>query len=383
MIQKIVWSFCLVWVVLGSGCGKKSRMPDMQGAKILSIDVEHDIKTESDFVNALDSVRFIIIKDSAVVGISKVVAYNDCYYILDRTQNVVSVLDGDGNLKYRLSRKGRAKHEYLEISDFTVSGEKLTVYDQSAMRMIDYDISTGIYMSSFDVQDIYSNVCRIDNNLLVAYSSYGLSTAENKMLAVFDSSVVDRYIEKPFFLNERINIEQSSPVSRYMDRMYVTPLFSDFIYSVDSDSVKSRYYIDFGKYQLPERFYRRVDNEDSNKMLSDIYKSDYAHNVDHFIETKDYIYFIFAYHLDDYSVYYNKKTSKCLLFIKTAFGEDTRIWACNNHVSNTETDFVSWLYLANVQDDVESPNPILQKLIGIASEAGGRYEFAIAVYKFK
>lgn len=118
-------------------------------------------------------------------------------------------------------------------------------------------------------------------------------------------------------------------------------------------------------------------------MLSDIYKSDYAHNVDHFIETKDYIYFIFAYHLDDYSVYYNKETSKCLLFIKTAFGEDTRIWACNNHVSNTELDFVSWLYLANVQDDVESPDPILQKLIGIASEAGGRYEFAIAVYKFK
>ena len=32
---------------------------------------------------------------------------------------------------------------------------------------------------------------------------------------------------------------------------------------------------------------------------------------------------------------------------------------------------------------MESPNPILQKLIGIASEAGGRYEFAIAVYKFK
>lgn len=373
----------MVWAVLGSGCGKKSRMPDIQGAKILSVDVERDIKTESDFVNALDSVRFIIIKDSAVVGISKVVAYNDCYYILDRSQNVVSVLDGDGNLKYRLSRKGRAKHEYLEISDFTVSGEKLTVYDQSAMRMIDYDISTGMYMSSFDVQDIYSNVCRIDNNLLVAYSSYGLSTAENKMLAVFDSSVVDRYIEKPFFLNELINIEQSSPVSRYMDRMYVTPLFSDFIYSVDSDSVKSRYYIDFGKYQLPERFYRRIDNEDSNKMLSDIYKSDYAHNVDHFIETKDYIYFIFAYHLDDYSVYYNKETSKCLLFIKTAFGEDTRIWACNNHVSNTELDFVSWLYLANVQDDVESPDPILQKLIGIASEAGGRYEFAIAVYKFK
>lgn len=322
-----------------------------RGMIVLSVNIDDNIKTEVDFIDAIDSIRFVVLKDSTIMGVSKIVPYDSCYYILDKMQNAISILDIDGNLKYKLSKKGRSRQEYLEITDLSVSSQKITVYDQISIKIIDYDINTRDYLSSFDVQDIYSNICHSDDDFLVAYCSYGLQSSTNKMLTLYSSNTISNYIDKPPYLNDRINIEQSSPISRYMNQVYLTPLFSNFVYCIKSDSVKAKYYIDFCKHQVPERFYEKLDNGDANNLLSEIYKSNYAHSVDHFIETENYIYFVFAYNIDDYSVYYNKVTAEFSLYKKTSFGDNSRIWACNDNEGHSVVfmkNEISLLYVMNI-----------------------------------
>ena len=380
--QKVLQIISLFVIILNS-CDVDTDKIDTRGATVLLVNIDDNIKTETDFINAIDSIRFVVLKDSTITGVSKIMTCDSCYYILDKMQNAVSVLDRDGNLKYKLLKKGRSRQEYLEITDLSVSNQKITIYDQISMKVIDYDINTGEYLKSFDVQDTYSNICQCDDDFLALYCSYGLHSSTNKMLTLYTSNTISNYIDRPNYLNERINIEQSYPISRYMNQIYLTPLFSKFVYGIKSDSVKVRYNIDFGKHQIPKGFYRKLDDEDANNMLGKIYKSDYAHSIDHFIETEDYIYFIFVYNIDDHSVYYNKKTAEFSLYKKTSFGDNTKMWACNNHVSNTKTEFISLLYLANVSREENDADSILKKLIRIAQGANEEYEFAIAVYKFK
>lgn len=380
-IKKIFLILSLLLIVLNS-CNNDSDTIDTQGATVLSVNIE-DIKTETDFINAIDSIRFIVLKDSTIKGVSKIVFYDSSYYILDKMQNAISVLDNEGNLKYKLLKKGRSRQEYLEITDFSVSKQKITIYDQNSMKVVDYDINTGKYLNSFEVPDIYSNICRSDDGFLAAYCSYGLKSSTNEMVTLYHSNSISNYINKPTYLNEQINIEQSSPISQYLNRIYLTPLFSNFVYCIKSDSVKAKYYIDFGKHQIPKKYYKKLDNSNANTMLNDIYQSHYAHSIDHFIETDDYIYFIFAYNKEDYSVYYNKKITEFSLYKKSSFGNDNSIWTSNNHTSNTKTEFISLLYLTNMSHKVNNANLILKKLINAVQEAKGGYEFAIAIYKFK
>lgn len=372
-----------ILITILNSCNVDIDKIDLHGVTVFSVNIVDSIKTESDFINTIDSIRFIVLKDNSIEGASKIVTYDSCFYILDKMQNAVSVFDIHGNLKYKLLKRGRSRQEYLEITDLSVSNQKITIYDQVSMKFIDYDINTGDYLSSFEVEDIYSNICQSDDGFLAAYCSYGLQSSTNKMLTVFNSKEVTNYINKPIYLNERINIEQSSPISRYENQIYLTPLFSNFVYCIKSDSVKAKYYIDFCSHQISKKFYKKLDNGDANNMLKEIYQSDYAHSIDHFIETEDYIYFIFAYHKDDYSVYYHKKMGKISLYKKTSFGINNQLWACNNHISNTKTEFISLLYLTNVPNKVNNDNPALKKLIAVVQEANEEYEFAIAIYKFK
>lgn len=383
MKTRKIFQIISLLVFILSSCNVDTDKMDTRGMIVLSVNIDDNIKTEVDFIDAIDSIRFVVLKDSTIMGVSKIVTYDSCYYILDKMQNAISILDIDGNLKYKLSKKGRSRQEYLEITDLSVSSHKITVYDQISMKIIDYDINTGDYLGSFDVQDIYSNICQSDDDFLVAYCSYGLQSSTNKMLTLYSSNMISNYINKPPYLNDRINIEQSSPISRYMNQVYLTPLFSNFVYCIKSDSVKAKYYIDFCKHQIPKRFYEKFDNGDANNLLSEIYKSNYAHSVDHFIETENYIYFVFAYNIDDYSVYYNKVTEEFSLYKKTSFGDNSRIWACNNHISNTRTEFISLLYLANVSQEERNADLFLKKLTDVVQKENEEYEFAIVIYKFK
>jgi len=370
-------------VILLYGCNVDKDKIDTQGAIVLSVNVNDSIKTEADFMNTIDSIRFVVLKDNTIKGVSKLVTYDNSYYVLDKMQHAISVLDHDGNLKFKLSKRGRSHQEYLEITDLSVSNQTITIYDQISMKVIEYDIDTGKYLNSFEVQDIYSNICQSDDDFLAAYCSYGLQSSTNKMLTLYHSNAIFNYIDKPAFLDARINIEQSCPISQCMSHIYLTPLFSNFVYCIESDTVKAKYYIDFGDHQISKKFYKNLDNEDANKMLSAIYKSDYAHSIDHFIETENYIYFIFIYNIEDYSAYYDKRTGRLSLYKKNSFGNDTKVWACNNHISNTKTEFISLLYLTNIPKEMDTTHPILQKLIDVTQGENEEYEFAIAIYKFK
>lgn len=370
-------------VIILTSCHMGKSNVDKLGATVISVPIDDHINTEIDFINAIDSIRFVVLKDNTIEAVSKIVTYDSSYYILDKMQNSVGVYDDDGNLKYKLLKRGRSQQEYLEISDLSVSNQNITIFDQSLMKVINYDRKTGEYLNSFEVQDIYSNICQTDDGILVAYSSYGLQNCTNNMLTVYHSNKISNYINKPAYLNERINIEQSSPISRYMNQIYLTPLFSSIVYGIKSDSVMAKYYIDFGNHQIPDKFYKKLDNGNPNPMLKEIYQSDYAHSIDYFIETEDYIYFIFAYNKDDYSVYYKKETAEVSLYRKTSFGNDIQIWACNNHLSNTKTEFISLLYLTNIPREVNNADSAMEKLIHVVQEANEEYEFAIAAYKFK
>ena len=84
MKSKKIFKIIHFLMLLLNGCNINEDKTDAQGAIVLSVNVNDSIRTEADFINTIDSIRFVVLKDNTIKGISKIVTYDSNYYVLDK-----------------------------------------------------------------------------------------------------------------------------------------------------------------------------------------------------------------------------------------------------------------------------------------------------------
>lgn len=378
--------FSLLIVVLSS-CKSNNAVVNLCDAEIISIDIENSIKEEECFSELIDSIKFITLQDDGIKYISRLFIKDSCYYVEDGGNFRVIVFDKEGEVKYSISKRGKAQDEYLEITDIAIAEDAILIFDSQSSKIIWYDKADGKYIETYNIPEgVEISNGSVIENIAIAYNSYGFKNRSNKTVTLLDGDkIVGSFIDAYEFIDERVNITQKFPFSHYNNSAYLIPLFSNIVYSVKPDTIVATYQLDFGKANLPSEFLQNTAEDD---LLVSILRSEYVNTIENFMETEKYLQFDFCYLKNFYTAYYNKISKKTEIYNKSSFKSVDKFWAATQTLANTNNSVAGTISLSRIYDELysfksETESEISKMLIDIAEKANDKYEFIIVEYKFK
>jgi hypothetical protein len=253
-----------------------------------------------------------------ITQVDKVLFYGEKMLLQDHAQRLF-VYDLRGKFLYEIAKQGRGPGEFSELRDFDIDKDG-NIYILQYEKILKYNIN-GKFLQSFPFSfsptgEIYCNpldfALKSDGNFYIWGGSFGINgNPEGKLFAMYEMTKEGKIINKYFPLKHILNGEWPNRFSRFGNLIIMNPFFgSNTIYSFDSISANERYYIDFGKKTLdlpvPEDF---TSIRDFRIKVDQAY----FNSIAKFTETNDWIYFMFAYKMHLYNVYFSKKLNRSFL----------------------------------------------------------------------
>ncbi len=285
----------IIYLILMSSC-------QQDNGEVIYVDVDRNYESllsdNKIFFQSLIKIDTIInlqTNDSSIIGrIAKVEYYKNNYYILDKTySNSLFCFNKDGSFINK-TRIGKGPGEIVKISDFNIRDNNLIeVWDGKSRKMVKY-LPNLEYLSEkkYPLISLLS-FKRLDNSLIFAQ--------------VFSDKRDDDRIDSYCIFEDKtgeiiqkfcpINVDfgallGANIISSYKHNILFACVADRNIYQIDNRDVKTRYIIDFGKYNLEKKeidkgFSYVIDLFRSNKRIL---------GIDNLFENDSFIIFGY-YHL--------------------------------------------------------------------------------------
>ncbi len=226
----IIISLVLIYFV---GCNKQSNS-DVEKLLI------GDAKILADFDDLFQEVKLIFLdssKDALLSDVAKTYIANDMVYIYDSKDHNINVFDINGNSMYNTRLlKGRARNEYMVLSDYIVDAEtdNIELFDPQRHRIMQLD-NKGKFKatiklpssSQFDSQfDKINNDKYILGNIYRKYTLYDTRQGE----VISEKQLTGGFPPKTFLTNDTQEFHHCK------DSIFFIPRNDKYIYSVDNIS---------------------------------------------------------------------------------------------------------------------------------------------------
>lgn len=366
-MNRYITLFCLL-LLLSISCvdNKKSEF------EIEEIYVDINSKSVA-FCELIDSVKFIKLEtsDDVLIGlIHRVVIVEDKIYIHDIQTHSIFIFDYyTGYFLLKINNFGNGPGEYLDISYFEVNpkDELIEILDRNSKKLIKYD-KDGKFVEERKISFYANSFGYVNNGKNIIFSKYSINDGYDSEILVFNNKLdlVNDFLKIERFTS--YSIAQANQVNKFQDDMIsFLPKNSPFIYHVYSDSVKSKYYVNFGKNWNDDFLYMPVKNP--GELVDIANKNNYITALGDW-ETKDKLLIDFWFQMKYHIGLYNKITKsfnlidlgdidKNDLFLKGVY-EETFLFVKKNHELNERMNCILPIK-TNHEFDIESLNPgILQ-----------------------
>ena len=173
----------------------------------------------------VDTVEYIRITDSIKVGLVEDIKYcNGRFYLLDKTNKSIWILDDKGHFLADINRQGRANEEYLSLYAFDVnpSNNEVSIYDQTGNKVLVFD-SFGNLLRQYtinndNIEEFYSDFSVLPDGRYLCYNPDFFSDSCRRGLWLDDSRL--NYSKNLVTINPEFIL--SSPTSgapKYFSRM--------------------------------------------------------------------------------------------------------------------------------------------------------------------
>jgi len=314
------------------------QVAEKKNTDIFTISIDPFDKTTHPISEIATDIEYTVLEtaDSFLVAYpAKIVEYKQLLYILDNNMfasvwnNSLFVFDKQGNFIRKIGEKGNGPGEYLNAQTMEIYNDTLFFYDNQGGKIIYYDL-LGNYLSELSVPNHSMYAFGRVNNLWVSYSN----SPSPEMLNTIRKNTVDgkltqsdlescndlyaihlftptisTYTSSRFHIRNLINWEQISPFYSFNNSLIFTHGFNDTIYTITEKEISPRYYIDFGKYKVPEEACEKNPLDFANKYMRDA-DEDYAGILDCIYENNQYVGFSFWSQDSCHSAIYSKKMNK-------------------------------------------------------------------------
>ncbi len=303
----------LTLAVIALSCGNPTQIKENSKANtVIKINNIPKIKSVkySDLFESIRIVKLETTSESLIGRIDKILHYHDMFFILDQV-NSKSVLVFDSNGKYlrKIGNNGRGPGEYDEPNDIAIDrfNNNLIVYQHTGKKLLTYSFD-GAFLEEIKLKFYIKSFNIINRDAIAVYFDNGPDTPNESK---YNMLIINK---KGKVLNTAFEIDQNTPFSKggfgffnvnmSDDELIVSPGYSNKIYTVLQDSLRLKYFIDFGMHNIPMDFWANSGKTDFIKKLR---ASDYAFLINQF-ETPGYLSFSFSYKSMVYNSFYSKES---------------------------------------------------------------------------
>ena len=197
-MNKLLTILCVVcYFAVISSCNKTKPEEAVEFEYNITMGDNYDNPT---WYSLVDSVSYIPLKTDEKTIMDKVkqfVVKNDLIYVL---ANGVYCFDMDGNCKFKVTNRGRARNEFIEATTLSVSNGNMYLYDKMKGKVIVYNANTGEFIGNQDIPIGGLEVWCIGDNFI--FENGNPEGRKNCKFKVFTKKRIDRERASYFYEDE-------------------------------------------------------------------------------------------------------------------------------------------------------------------------------------
>lgn len=309
-LNKLLIIFSIIFV----GCQNKN-MHEQKGS-VLHVDIDN----AKSYITDEESGLFVpneceLVQMNCPTGIGTIEDMKfdkDKMILLDNGRQRIHILNKDGVCEHEIYRLGKASNEYIEITDFFAANDKVYIYDMPSMKIVEYDYE-GQCKGVTDISDYWANHFFVIGEHFFLINE--LSDTKDGKKHIFeirkDGTLVKSYL--PF--EQDAGLTSDFCFSFYSkDSVFYAQRESNTIYKVTSGKCEPFITLDFGKYNLPDKF-KYMDARELLLNTNREYEK-YALGIEHFQSSGNLLFVNFTLNNDDYLLVINHKTKTNVLLCK-------------------------------------------------------------------
>ena len=305
-IYRMKYISILALLFIGVSC---TRRVDNSPQNLTPIIIDWDTK-DFDYSSWVEDSALVIpleTTDECLIGqVDQLIYQNHKIYIADNLSKAIYVFDETGHILSKVKAVGNGPKEYLDITAFTVHGDRFLFFDKLKRAVFAYN-EQGDYLYQKDVSDVwaYDIFCLGDNLYLMnddGYSNMG-------RYHLFKTDVEDGKDEMEAFLPFEDHEKCGWGIDRYCSASRNEAMFTvwpfDVLYIVKEDKAYPAYKVDFGNKRLPQQYIEA----DGVTALTAAIKNHYVTGIKSLAHTDRYI-LLSCNDGENVIVIYDKQTGK-------------------------------------------------------------------------
>lgn len=263
-----------------------------------------------DIENIFDHISFLSIDHNNMFlpNAAKIIYKNSEIYISDGF--ILYMYDSNGKLAGLIDKKGKAKGEYLAITDFGVSNDKIILLDSKNKNILiydkqgsfEFDIKLNVFASTFTIKD---------DSLLVLNNDY--STYEDSQkgkITLINSNTGKTSYFGTYNTNKTNYMHIIGGFNFYNNGkdLFFYENFNPFVYKIENMDLVENIYIKMPN--TPQNDYYDRNFEDVADFITDFTQNNYASGINNFYCSDKKIIFKFFHNHKNYYCLYNRNTKQ-------------------------------------------------------------------------
>lgn len=187
----------------------------------------------------------------------KVIKYEDKFYFLDKSQDIIVIFDNNGKFINRISKRGHGPGEYISLSDFNINrfSHNLEILSPEGRCINVYDLNSYDFIKKIQLPIDMPVVHQFHH---LSPSTYVLASYASDFKIFFytidDAKIVESDYRLPQWFNHGTTFTPTSrnPFYVYNDSLHFVQIYNGDVFTLSpSDyTLSSRYSWDFGKHNF-------------------------------------------------------------------------------------------------------------------------------------
>ncbi len=241
-------------------------------AEILSIGFhENAVFKYSDIFDNISFIKLETNEHCLIGNISKLIALDNYFIIMDINNDNVLVFDTSGHFVNRIGRKGLSEPEYIHTDDIAYDKhtDAVLILDRDGKKILRYKID-GTFIDSIKLNWWTSAINVVDYDRYLLYIPNTIQSDKKQLDYYFylinsKGQTIDQLL--PNAKTVQFSHAGGHSLSSYGNKTVFSPFRSSNIYEISGDSIKPKYYLDFGNYNMPYTYFNSTDRKEVSKAL--------------------------------------------------------------------------------------------------------------------
>lgn len=305
-----------VFIVLSAallGCNSKAsnHTAVVNRPAAYTISLEPQQKT-FDLCDAIEDISFVELErndTSMIASVSKVIAVDSFYYVMDKKFTAINRYDKDGRFRGIVGSLGADKDngEYIEVQDlnYRPGSKTLWVYSNGYSSILEFSLD-GTFLRRIRTDLFASSMAATDS--LYYYYVNNNTSAYSRQFNIVITDTARRVRERMFPMSSAVteSIAFSGGIVSGAGYILFNPYLNNVIYRMEGTQVIPEYNFDFGKQALPEKMITSGNIIDSRINA-------YGYLTSSIAMLKDVL--VFSYHMGNHNSwgFFNRKNSHLAL----------------------------------------------------------------------